>query len=136
MVICVAVIGGSTNFNITTYNNDEKNKYGEVFTPPKLIEQIVDHFPQEVWYNPHLTWIDPTCGIGNFLIIVYIRLMDGLTDWEPDKEKRSKHIVEKMLYMVELNDRNTKIVRDLFGQNANIIEGDFLTVSNFFWEKR
>lgn len=120
---------------MTTYlpiRTDEKNKYGEVLTPPKLIEQIVEHFPQKVWSDPHLTWIDPTCGTGNFLIIVYMKLMDGLADWEPDKKKRSNHIVENMLYMVELNERNTKIVREVFGQNANIIEGDFLTINNFF----
>ena len=111
--------------------NNEKNKYGEVLTPPKLIEQIVDHFPKSVWSNHHSTWIDPTCGTGNFLIVVYMRLMDGLAVWEPDKKKRSKHIVENMLYMVELNQRNTQIVRELFGPNANIIEGDFLTCNSF-----
>lgn len=113
---------------------NEKNKYGEVLTPPQLIEQILDRFPKSVWTNPYLTWIDPTCGTGNFVIIVYMRLMDGLVHWEPDKTKRSKHIVENMLYMVELNQRNTQIVRDLFGETANIIEGDFLTC-NYFGKK-
>jgi len=109
--------------------NSEKNKYGEVLTPPQLIEQILDHLPNMVWSNPRLTWIDPTCGTGNFMIVVYIRLMTGLADWQPDEPTRSQHIIENMLYMVELNQSTAKIARDLFGSNANIIEGDFLTTN-------
>lgn len=110
---------------------NEKNKYGEVLTPPKLIEEIIDHFPETVWSNPDLTWIDPTCGTGNFMIMVYMRLMNGLAPWKPDLTERRNHIIENMLYMVELNDRNATVVRNLFGPNANIIEGDFLTCNSF-----
>lgn len=110
---------------------NEKNKYGEVLTPPKLIEEIINHFPETVWSDPHLTWIDPTCGTGNFIIMVYMKLMNGLASWNPDPKQRSKHIIENMLYMVELNDRNANVVKKIFGPNANIIEGDFLTCNSF-----
>ena len=107
----------------------EKNKYGEVFTPQKLIEIICSQLPKSVWSNPTLIWLDPTCGIGNFMIIIYKQLMIGLTEWEPDKKKRSNHIIENMLYMVEINKRNVDIAKDIFGKKANIIEKDFLTNS-------
>uniref|UniRef100_A0A6C0E295 site-specific DNA-methyltransferase (adenine-specific) n=1 Tax=viral metagenome TaxID=1070528 RepID=A0A6C0E295_9ZZZZ len=110
---------------------NEKNKYGEVLTPPKLIEEIINHFPETVWSDPYLTWIDPTCGTGNFIIMVYMKLMSGLASWIPDPKQRSKHIIENMLYMVELNDRNANVVKKIFGPNANIIEGDFLTCNSF-----
>jgi hypothetical protein len=35
--------------------------------------------------------------------------MDGLKKWEPNEKKRSKHIIENMLYMVELNKKNCDI---------------------------
>ena len=107
----------------------EKNAYGEVFTPPELIEKIFGYFPTDVWKNPNLTWLDPTCGIGNFMIIVYKKLMTGLAYWEPDKRKRSNYIIENMLYMVEINKRNVFVSQNIFGKNANIIKRDFLNNS-------
>jgi hypothetical protein len=109
-----------------TIKTEEKNKYGEVFTPYDLIGEMLDTLPIEVWGNPKLTWLDPANGIGNFPMIVYSRLMDGLKKWQPDERKRSKHIIENMLFMVEINPKNVKISRRIFGENANIYCGDFL----------
>ena len=104
----------------------EKKQYGEVFTPPELIEQILDRLPREVFQNPNYKWLDPCSGIGNFMIILYLRLMKGLELWEPEEEKRSKHIMKNMLYMVELNPENVNICNKIFESSTNIIEGDFL----------
>ena len=109
----------------------EKDKYGEVFTPELLIYLILSHFPPEVWSNPHLKWLEPTAGIGNFMMIVYLKLMDGLSKWEPDAEIRSNHIIQNMLYMVETNETNIEICRSIFGENANILCDDFLQCNAF-----
>jgi hypothetical protein len=110
----------------------EKNKYGEVFTPPALIEKMLDLLPSFVFKNPELKWLDPTAGTGNFMAVVYLRLMHGLEKWEPNKQKRSNHIIENMLYMVELNKRNVNISKKLFGKKANILQGDFLLDNPIF----
>ena len=104
----------------------EKNKNGEVFTPIELIEEMLDKLPKEVWKNPDLTWLDPANGIGNFPMIAYTHLMKGLEDWEPDRQKRSEHIIKNMLYMVELNQVNVDVSRKIFGKDANIVCGSFL----------
>lgn len=109
----------------------EKDKYGEVFTSPILINKILDLFPNNVWSNSKLTWLDPSVGAGFFMICVYMRLMDGLKKWESNEKKRSKHIIENMLYMVELNRKNCNICKSIFGPNLNIICGDFLADINF-----
>ena len=75
----------------------EKNKYGEVFTPPALIEKMLNELPVSVFKNPELKWLDPTAGVGNFMAVVYLRLMKGLEQWQSNKEKRSNHIIENML---------------------------------------
>jgi hypothetical protein len=54
----------------------EKDKYGEVFTSPVLINKMLDLFPKSVWSNPTLKWLDPATGIGFFMILVYQRLMN------------------------------------------------------------
>ena len=112
--------------------NLEKAKYGEVFTPSALIKKMLDKFLISSWSNPDSKWLDPCCGTGNFLIHVYQRLMSGLQKWEPNEDKRSAHIIENMLYMVELNKKNYDICRQLFGPKANIVCSDFLLDKQFF----
>jgi hypothetical protein len=75
---------------------------GEVFTPPKLVEEMLDKFPKDVFSKKELTWLDPCCGAtAVFPIMIMFRLADGLRDVIPDPKERIKHIAENMLYMVE-----------------------------------
>jgi hypothetical protein len=107
---------------------EEKDKYGEVFTPMKLINEMFDQLPKDIWSDPTKKWLDPANGIGNFPMVAYMRLMDGLKDISEfsNPEKRSKHIIQNMLYMVEINPKNVKISRRIFGSHANICCADFL----------
>ena len=109
----------------------EKDKYGEVFTSPVLINKMLDLFPKNIWTNHNLSWLDPSVGAGFFMIFVYMRLMNGLTKWQPNQKKRSKHIIEKMLFMVELNKKNCAVCTSIFGDKSNINCGDFLDNVNF-----
>jgi hypothetical protein len=119
-----------------TVKKEEKDKFGEVFTPPKLINEMLDKLPKEVWTNPDFKWLDPANGIGNFPMIVYERLIKKLPgnyknskgDGYNDLLSKQKWILENMLYMVELNPKNVKISKKIFGDNANIFCGDFLTM--------
>jgi hypothetical protein len=109
----------------------EKKVRGEVFTPMKLVGEMLDTLPKEVWKNPDLKWLDPAAGMGNFPVAVYMRLMKGLngvTGYEND-EKRRKHILENMLYMVEIDKTNVFMTRKIFcGKiyKLNIFEGSFI----------
>lgn len=106
----------------------EKKQFGEVFTPPSLVRRIFTHFPNECFSNPNAKWFDPTAGVGHFVVILYIKLMSALESWEPHKEKRSQHIISKMLFLNELNRANCDILRGLFGIDANISCNDALTL--------
>jgi len=104
----------------------EKNKYGEVFTPYSYICDVLDQLPPRVWQDPSLRWLEPAAGIGNFCLVVYMRLMDGLSDAFPDPNARHEHILRNMITMVEINEDNVAHARDLFGSLANIRCADFL----------
>jgi len=110
----------------------EKKKYGEVFTPIPLIEEMLDKLPIEIWSNPNLKWLDPANGMGNFMIAIYFRLMKGLKDIIPNDEQRKKHILENMLYMSEINKKNCFLTKQIFDINnnfkLNIYNGDSLTL--------
>ena len=110
----------------------EKKENGEVFTPIKLVNDMLDKLPIEVWKNKNLKWLDPCCGMGNFPIAVYLRLMEGLKDEVKDIKERKKHILENMLYISELNKKNVLVCKQIFDINnelkLNIYEGDSLKV--------
>jgi hypothetical protein len=84
----------------------ERKKFGEVMTPLDLVKEMLNTLSPEVWSNPNLKWLDSCNGTGPFLIMVIYKLMNGLKDWEPDDEKRYKHIVENMVYSGELQPKN------------------------------
>ena len=104
----------------------EKNEFGEVFTPTALIEEMLDKLPKEVWKNKDYKWLDPANGIGNYPMVAYRRLMEGLKDEIKDNKKRSEHIIKNMLYMFEINPKNVGVSRKIFGHDANIFCNDFL----------
>ena len=109
---------------------EEKKKYGEVFTPFKLINEMLDKLPKKVWKNKNYKWFDPANGMGNFPIAIYLRLMKGLKEEIEDENDRKKHILENMLYMSELNKKNVYICKQIFNINdeykLNLYNGDSL----------
>jgi hypothetical protein len=84
----------------------DKKKHGDVMTPISLVREMLDTLPKEVWSNPNLKWLDPCNGAGTFPFVVIYKLMNGLAEWEPNIEKRYKHIVENMIYTCEIQSRN------------------------------
>lgn len=111
---------------------EKKNKNGEVFTPIKLIEEMLDKIPDSVWKNPELKWLDPANGIGNFPMVAYQKLLKELPDYYEGEngryhtiEGKKNHIINKMLYMIELDPANVKISRRIFGSSANICCANF-----------
>ena len=115
----------------------EKKIRGEVFTPMTLVNEMLDTLPKEIWKNPNLKWLDPAAGMGNFPVAVYMRLMEGLryVRGYEDDEKRRKHILENMLYMVEIDKTNVFMMRKIFcGKiyKLNIFEGSFIDYKSEF----
>ena len=79
---------------------------GEVFTPMELCNIMVDEIPLNILKNPKSTFLDNSAGSGNFLIALRERL----------KEYHSEeHIVNNMLYAVELMEDNHKEMCDRLG---------------------
>lgn len=108
----------------------EKKKFGEVMTPLELVKEMLATLPKEVWSNPNLKWLDPANGTGPYPIMVIYKLMKGLESWEPDVEKRYKHIVENMIYVCELQPKNMFLymcaVDPFDTYKLNIYTGSFL----------
>jgi type I restriction-modification system DNA methylase subunit len=55
---------------------------GEIFTPTELVQKILNKLPKEVFINPTKTYLDPSCGDGQFLGEVLIRKVENGIDFE------------------------------------------------------
>ena len=70
----------------------------EVFTPPAVVNQLLDMLPQELFRNPDSTFLDPATKSGVFLREIAKRLIVGLEKQIPDIEERVDHIFKKQLF--------------------------------------
>ena len=61
-------------------SEERKKSLGEVFTPPALVKEILDQLPPEVWKDTTKTFLDNSCGNGNFLVALFPRMADGDSD--------------------------------------------------------
>jgi tRNA1(Val) A37 N6-methylase TrmN6 len=108
-------------FNVSLQN---KHKYGEINTDFKLANQILQLIPNDKFKNPKLKWLDPCCGRGYFSIALYKKLFNNL----PIKnEEKHNHIINEMLWMIEINSEHITVLKEIFGEKAHIINADFLT---------
>ena len=129
----------NTILDLSTDSKDKSDKHGEVFTPPNLINDILNQFPSDVWSDPTKTWFDPAAGHGNFHIIVLQRLFDGLSYQILDERDRVKHIVEEQLYFAECQEESANNIKRLFSFNGlckpNVYIGNTLTMPSDYFDK-
>jgi hypothetical protein len=122
----------------------EKQENGEVFTPMQFVFEMLDNLDQQyikdngksIFTEKEFKWGDVVgCGMGNFSVAVYLKLMEGLKQDIPDDNDRKKHILQNMIYMAELNKKNVFICRQIFDINnsycLNLYEGDALKLNPY-----
>ena len=78
-------------------SDDRIAQTGEVFTPAELCEQMVAEIPEDVLRNPNSKFLDNSAGSGNFILALYNKLKEYHS---------SQHILDNMLYAVELMEDN------------------------------
>jgi hypothetical protein len=89
----------------------------EIYTPSIFVKEISDKFPKEIWNNPNLTLCDPAVKSGIYLSEIFIRLMSGLSEFQPNEQKRYIYIVENMLYGYTTSDLAFKVASKLLMLN-------------------
>jgi site-specific DNA-methyltransferase (adenine-specific) len=83
----------------------------EVFTPPYLVNDILDLLPADLWSNPNAKFLDPVSKSGVFLREIAKRLMKGLETQIPDKQERINHIFSKQLYGIAITELTSLLSR-------------------------
>ncbi len=83
----------------------------EVFTPPEIVNQMLDMLPQELFNNPDTTFLDPATKSGVFLREIAKRLMKGLEAQIPDMQERADHIFRKQLFGIAMTELTSLLAR-------------------------
>ena len=100
-----------TNYNPDVLSCLANLSNDEVFTPPSLVNDILDLLPSELWSNPNAKFLDPVSKSGVFLREMAKRLMKGLETQIPDKQERINHIFSQQLYGIAITDLTALLSR-------------------------
>jgi len=83
----------------------------EVFTPPQVANQMLDLLPEEIWHDPNVRFLDPSCKSGVFLREIAKRLNKGLEDQIPDQQKRINHVMKNQLFGIAITELTALVSR-------------------------
>ena len=100
-----------TNYNPDVLSCLANLSNDEVFTPPGLVNDILDLLPAELWSNPNAKFLDPVSKSGVFLREMAKRLMKGLETQIPDKQERINHIFSQQLYGIAITELTALLSR-------------------------
>lgn len=100
----------------TSYNPDVLSclanlSNDEVFTPPNVVNDMLDLLPAELWSNPKATFLDPVSKTGVFLREIAKRLMAGLADQFPDEQERANHIFKNQIFGIAITELTSLLSR-------------------------
>jgi site-specific DNA-methyltransferase (adenine-specific) len=100
-----------TNYNPDVLTCLANLSNDEVFTPPNLVNQILDLLPKELWSNKDARFLDPVCKTGIFLREIAKRLNAGLEKQIPNKQKRINHIYKNQLFGIAITELTSLLSR-------------------------
>ena len=83
----------------------------EVFTPPNVVNAMLDLLPESLWHDPTATFLDPCCKSGVFLREIAKRLIAGLAESIPDLQTRLDHIFTRQLFGLGITDLTALLSR-------------------------
>lgn len=83
----------------------------EVFTPPAVVNDMLDMLPQELFTDPKTKFLDPSAKSGVFLREIAKRLLKGLETKIPVLQERIDHIFHEQLYGIAITELTSLMAR-------------------------
>jgi len=63
---------------LLTKSKERIKRLGEVYTPKTLVLRMLRQIPLEIWSDPTKTFLDNSCGNGNFIVeIIKLKIKMG-----------------------------------------------------------
>ena len=101
----------SKDYNPDVLNCIANLSNDEVFTPPQLVNEMLDLLPQELFSNPQARFLDPFTKSGVFLREIVKRLDVGLVSHIPDRQERILHIMHNQIFGIALTELTSLLAR-------------------------
>lgn len=101
----------TVNYNPDVLNCLANLSNDEVFTSVRVVNEILDMLPKELWSNKDAKFLDPACKTGVFLREIAKRLIKGLEKKMPNRQKRINHILKNQLYGVAITELTSLLSR-------------------------
>ena len=83
----------------------------EVFTPPAVVNQMLDLLPPELFRDSTTTFLDIGCKSGVFLREIAKRLITGLAEEIPDLQTRVDHILHRQVFGIATTELTSLVAR-------------------------
>jgi len=83
----------------------------EVFTPPKVVIEMLDRLPSELFKNKNIRFLDPVSKSGVFLREITQRLIKGLEEEIPDLQLRIDHILSNQIFGIAITELTSLLAR-------------------------
>ena len=83
----------------------------EVFTPPAVVNQMLDLLPPELFRDSTTTFLDIGCKSGVFLREIAKRLIAGLAEEIPDLQTRVDHILHRQVFGIATTELTSLVAR-------------------------
>lgn len=94
----------NTNYNPDVLTCLANLSNDEVFTPPQVVNRMLDMLPAELFRSKETKFLDPVSKSGVFLREIAKRLMIGLESQIPDIHERADHIFTKQLFGIAITE--------------------------------
>lgn len=91
---------------VKTRGSERVKQTGEVFTPIDLCVKMIRSIPVEKLKDPNATFLDNSCGDGNFLVAL-VKVLSKYHDRD--------HVLDNMIYGVDLMPDNVATVKERLG---------------------
>ena len=112
------------------YYNDILNKNPKLIetsndepTPIDCVEEMIEKIPSSFWKRTDIKILDPCCGCGNFMLVIYFKLI---------KYHTREHIFKNILYFNDINVNRINVLKKVFDEREentlNIYTEDFLNL--------
>jgi len=122
----------------------------EVFTPPELVNQMLDTLEvawaeandgASIWENKDVTFLDPCTKSGVFLREIVKRLTIGLQSRIPDLTERVNHILTKQVFGIAITELTSLLARrslycSKFANGLHSVARVFRTEEGNVWYER
>ncbi|MDY0143577.1 MAG: Eco57I restriction-modification methylase domain-containing protein [Bacteroidales bacterium] len=83
----------------------------EVFTPPHIVNHMLDMLPQELFKDKNAKFLDPATKSGVFLREIAKRLLEGLKEEIPNLQQRIDHIFQNQLFGIAVTEMTSLLSR-------------------------